>query len=452
MSIVQVGSATAEATTITIPTHRAGDLILMFAFRDGSTTEPTTPSGWTRYSAPSGTSTVSIFAYMIATASGTTSGTWKSATGLICAVYRGNFSVNANMRPIGTINSAAGTASSVTYNSLNLIDGSNTASVVVAFVGHRSTNVSTSTAPTGLTLVNSLTGSTNNLAVFDSNGGVNGFTGSAVAVGGTASGWITTLVEISEHIYEYRSSTTFTPLTGATQVLASLWGAGGSGAGGGASLGGGGGGGGAFSRGTTSVTPGTPYTISIGAGGAAAASGGNGNTGGDTYFNTSGTVMAKGGSGGTAGGAGGAGGAAASGVGTTKFSGGAGGAVSTSTSGGGGGGAAGSGSNGSNGANGVTTNPSTGGAAGTGTFNGSDGGFMASGSVANPPKAYSFIASSQVNRMFTFSNTYSDAIGGSTAGSSAANKVGAASGGGVALIVSIGDPGYSPPTGRFFFF
>ena len=45
MAISIIGTpAAAAATSITLPTHAAGDLIVIFAFKDGATTIPTVPS------------------------------------------------------------------------------------------------------------------------------------------------------------------------------------------------------------------------------------------------------------------------------------------------------------------------------------------------------------------------------------------------------------------------
>ncbi len=124
----------------------------------------------------------------------------------------------------------------------------------------------------------------------------------------------------------YTASTSWTAPTGVTSVTAEVWGGGGGGGGQNlASDGGGGGGGGAYSLQTVTVVAGNSYTVTVGALG----SGGNkgcGGTGGDSWFSTTGTVLAKGGVGGCNSTgtppAGGLGGAAASGVGSTKFSGG----------------------------------------------------------------------------------------------------------------------------------
>ncbi|MBK7493609.1 MAG: hypothetical protein IPI17_17995 [Nitrosomonas sp.] len=38
-----------------MPSHQAGDLLIFFAYRDGSTTNPTLPAGFTSITAPDGT-------------------------------------------------------------------------------------------------------------------------------------------------------------------------------------------------------------------------------------------------------------------------------------------------------------------------------------------------------------------------------------------------------------
>lgn len=127
----------------------------------------------------------------------------------------------------------------------------------------------------------------------------------------------------------FLSTTTWLCPPGITEVTVECWGGGGGGGASQATITGGGGGGGAYSKKLVSVTPGVTYTVTVGAGGTAGAivSGGNG---GDSWFSTSGTVLAKGGGGGTYGfnlgtpsyGQAGLRGLASDGVGTTKFNGG----------------------------------------------------------------------------------------------------------------------------------
>ena len=157
----------------------------------------------------------------------------------------------------------------------------------------------------------------------------------------------------------FTSSGTWTAPAGVTEVTVEVWGAGGgSPACSGNGVVTGGGGGGAYSRDTLSVTPEANYSYVVG-------TGSDGNTGGDTYWVSTSTVMAKGGQvGGASGGTGGAGGAAASGAGDVRYSGGSGAS--------GGGGGAGSTGNGQN-ASGTTGGGATsehGGAGGDGVNSG----------------------------------------------------------------------------------
>lgn len=160
-------------------------------------------------------------------------------------------------------------------------------------------------------------------------------------------------------VQDFTYTTTWVCPANTTSLQIECWGGGGGGGGGDSgatTTGGTGGGGGAYSKETAlSVTAGTSYTVTVGANGTGGPVDGVATAGGDSWFSTSGTVLAKGGGGGTRNnGAVGTGGAAGSGVGDVKTSGGNGG--SASTPGGGGGGGAG----GDNGSGGVGGNASSG--------------------------------------------------------------------------------------------
>jgi hypothetical protein len=189
----------------------------------------------------------------------------------------------------------------------------------------------------------------------------------------------------------FTSSSTWTAPAGVTSVSVAAIG-GGAGGGGGSSDnvatsgGGGGGGGGAAANGTVTVIPGNVYTVTVGAGGAggagANAGGGaasNGGAGGDTWFDTSGTVLAKGGSAGGGGNGSGisaaAGGQASASIGSTTYSGGNGGSDSAVNpfSGSGGGSSAGTSVAGNNGANAALNSSAAGGAAPSGGGAGGNG-------------------------------------------------------------------------------
>jgi hypothetical protein len=90
MTISFVGAASAEATSLTLPTHAKNDLLVMFFFR-AANAGVTVPTGWAvmeQRTATTGGSRCIGVAYKIATSSSETSGTWTNASMLTCAVLR----------------------------------------------------------------------------------------------------------------------------------------------------------------------------------------------------------------------------------------------------------------------------------------------------------------------------------------------------------------------------
>lgn len=195
MAISFVGAASAAATSLTLPTHQAGDLLLLWAYRNGSTTAPTLPSGWISINTSGNNNNSSRLAYRIATGAGTASGTWTDATHISATVYRaGTGNIN-----IGADATTGGNGSTLTYSALTLQDTSGS-SWVAGFGGHRqATNVET--APTGMTNRTSTATTGGESAAHDTDGGVASWSSQTVSVspssGGTQ-GWRTAVVEIRE--------------------------------------------------------------------------------------------------------------------------------------------------------------------------------------------------------------------------------------------------------------
>src|SRR3989344_456439 len=103
MAITLVGTATGT-NTATPPAHQAGDLFLVFSFRDGSATAPTLASGFTTSSNGGGNTCSHRVGWRIASSSSDAVGTWTNATSLILVVLRG-----ANQTtPIGANNLSTG--------------------------------------------------------------------------------------------------------------------------------------------------------------------------------------------------------------------------------------------------------------------------------------------------------------------------------------------------------
>jgi hypothetical protein len=87
MAISLEGSASAQATSIAIPSHQAGDGIIIFAGR-GNTTAPTIPSGWVQLATTGANSGSSVATFKIAKTSSETSGTFTNASVLHALVFR----------------------------------------------------------------------------------------------------------------------------------------------------------------------------------------------------------------------------------------------------------------------------------------------------------------------------------------------------------------------------
>jgi hypothetical protein len=190
MAITYIGSATGT-TSASLPTGwQPGDLAIVAAFRDGSTTAPSLPSGWTNIQA-SGANTCSIrVGYRVLQSGDTGTGTWTNATNVVVHVYRG-----IDSTPIGASAVSGGSSTTVTYSALTLqvTDGT---SWVAGFAGHRSTDTTIETPPTGMTNRSDSLNATAELAGHDTNGGVASWSQGTVSVGGTSSGWRSCTVEI----------------------------------------------------------------------------------------------------------------------------------------------------------------------------------------------------------------------------------------------------------------
>lgn len=191
MAISFVGAQGNTGTTVTIPTHQSGDLILLFAYKDGSATAITTPTAggtvptWISINFGGSSSNSTNFRYAVATGSNTTSGTWTTATEIFCLVYRGT-------KAIGASAAANNTTNVISYPALTLnrTDGT---SWVVGVAGHRSaTNVEQ--APSGMT--NRVSSGTE-AAGHDTNGTASSWSAQTVTVN-ASSGWRSVTVELRD--------------------------------------------------------------------------------------------------------------------------------------------------------------------------------------------------------------------------------------------------------------
>jgi len=149
-----VGSNANAGSSVTIPTHQVGDLIVIFAFNPFTTSAPTKPSAGGTVpdftyidNANSGSGSGCTTAYFKATATNTTSGTWSSPSHMIAAVLRDQHASS----PIGGHAQQGGSSATSTAPSVTLTH-TNGSSVLLYFHGHSNLGASGwDAAPTGYT-------------------------------------------------------------------------------------------------------------------------------------------------------------------------------------------------------------------------------------------------------------------------------------------------------------
>jgi hypothetical protein len=188
-----VGANSANATTVTIPAHNVGDLLVMFAYRSSSNALPTVPVGWTTINSAGGANNSSALAYRIATGSDT-SGTWTNATQLIIQVYRG---VSAS--PIGAFGAMqSANSTTVTYPAvtLSVTDGS---SWIIGSAGAASATSNVQNSPTGMTRRANPIGVSAEASGHDTNGGVSSWTAKTVVINATNVKWSARTLEIKSN-------------------------------------------------------------------------------------------------------------------------------------------------------------------------------------------------------------------------------------------------------------
>lgn len=153
MALSIIGTpAAAAANNITLPTHAVGDIIVIWAYRDGNanvaakpTAGGTVPS-WVDISSATGAASNSArSAYFVATANNHTSGTWTNATGMVAIVLRGQ-----GTTPIGGFLQSGGTGTNTAQAPAITLTNSDGSSVLLEFYGHR-TVTAWSAAPAGYT-------------------------------------------------------------------------------------------------------------------------------------------------------------------------------------------------------------------------------------------------------------------------------------------------------------
>lgn len=147
-----IGSAASSSTSVTLPTHQPGDLIIISAFSNSSASTPTMPSAggtvpaWTDIDNNTGANSCSMrTAYFVATASNHTSGTWTGSNATEAIVYRGVGAI-----PIGGHAESGGTGTGSVAPSITLSNGDGS-SAILQIHASRTSNALDANAPAGYT-------------------------------------------------------------------------------------------------------------------------------------------------------------------------------------------------------------------------------------------------------------------------------------------------------------
>lgn len=190
MALAFVGSASASADNVALPAFTAGDQVAyVFAFRDGSTTAPSLPAGWTSI-ASGGANTCSFrVGYRVLVGGDTTTGNWTNATEVEVVILSG---VDLGV-PFGTLSAnGSGSSASMNFPALGTFRNPNGTSWVLLMGGHRTATDVSTVALTGTTNRSAVTVTTLGAHTKES---TSSWSATAKTVN-ASSGWLTTGFEV----------------------------------------------------------------------------------------------------------------------------------------------------------------------------------------------------------------------------------------------------------------
>ena len=200
MTITIVGSHEASGTSISV-TAQPGDLIVLFMYRDGSTSSPTIPSGinWITNASASAT-WIGVASLLASTQNPVLSG-FTNVTRLAAIVLRSSVGhVLVTTRSVLAFASVGG-GGVVTYAALTQLSTA-IDQVYVAGVTHRSNDVDTESPPAGMTNQVYSVGGTGKIAIHSTASGQTSWPSTTVTLAtGTSALSRTAVIEICETGY-----------------------------------------------------------------------------------------------------------------------------------------------------------------------------------------------------------------------------------------------------------
>lgn len=192
-TITHVGSAQSSTTTVALPAHQTGDLIVIVASRYGTTSAASLPAGYTQIFSDTGgsggTGCSQLVGYKFATSSGETSGTWTNANALVASVYR-----NVAKFAVSAAPNWGSTSSSLFYAAQTMQNTTSSWLFAAATIASASSTIET--PPTGLVLRQDVVTGSGETVVLDSNQPIPTWSQPTVALGVTAS-WCSFVMELT---------------------------------------------------------------------------------------------------------------------------------------------------------------------------------------------------------------------------------------------------------------
>lgn len=188
MAISFVASASAAAASVSLPSGWVpGDLAVVLAHRDGSTTAPSLPTGWTDIVSGGANTNSARAGYRVLQTGDTSTGTWTNATSVIVVILRGA----DRARPIGASAQTGGASTSMSFAALTLQVQESGLSWVLLMGGHRTATDVHTVALAGTT---NRSGTTTDICAHTAEG-VTSWSATSKTVNAN-SGWRTVSIEI----------------------------------------------------------------------------------------------------------------------------------------------------------------------------------------------------------------------------------------------------------------
>jgi hypothetical protein len=182
-----------------MPTHQAGDLLVMVVYRNSSTAGITPPSGWLLKNIAAGSSNLIGMWQKIAESDSEVSGTWTNAEHLICVVCRSDLDRYCILGVVGNTSGSTNTVNWTGVSTNHMAGASSNTSRGLYAAGCRGNATDIEVAPTGLTnIANTAGGSAGELVVHSSDAAGTTVGGTSYVTTGTITAWRSISVEVFE--------------------------------------------------------------------------------------------------------------------------------------------------------------------------------------------------------------------------------------------------------------